>query len=349
MKRHISLLTVPALLSTLTLAGALPLRGEKRAGLEKVELEGYAEWRRDGSLIVDGERVRPDAGMTFVGHGAARTFESIPLGYEVAVEGTRGSDGSVLAKRVEARLNGTAFFENDVVASFDELERSWRESGYVVEDPDQPHTRLGRLIESGPEVERVREVARRLLPPYADPEGYRVYVVDNETWNAMAGPNGSVFVFRGLLEDLDDDELAIVLGHEIAHATHEHSRRAFKRSFFLELLLDGGLSAIDGAMERGTRRQVASIGAMLAAMAWQNRYSRQQEDQADRVGLRYAYEGGFDVFKAPELWRKFAKKYGSTKGVLGFFFADHSSSLDRARKLERELELNYRRGRDAGR
>ena len=343
MTRNISLLTVLALSFSALFSCARTLQAGKKDGPEKVELEGYAEWWHEGSLVVDGERVRPDGDMKFRGHGDARRFESIPLGYEVKVEGIRAGDGSVLAGRVEAKPNGIAWLETDVTRSFDEVEQTWRRLGYVVENPDDPSTRLGRLIESGPEVERVDRIARRLLPPYVDPEHYRVYVVDNEQWNAMAGPNGSVFVFRGLLQELDDDEVAIVLGHELAHATHEHSRRAFKKSFFVGLLVESGLGVIDGAVEGQAKRQVASLGAMLAAMAWENRYSRTQEDQADRVGLRYAYEGGFDVSKAPELWRKFAKKYGDTNGVLGFFFADHSSASDRARKLERELSLNYSR------
>lgn len=346
MTRHISLLTVVLLASIprSELASASPVRAEKKASLEEVELEGYAEWWHDRSLIVDGERVRPGDSMKFDGHGAARTFESIPLGYEVKIRGLRVRDGSVVASRVEAKPNGRAWLERDVNQSFDELEQEWRRTGYVVEDPDDPDSRLGRLIESGPEVDRVRRIARRLLPPYADPEHYRVYVVDNPEWNAMAGPTGSIFVFRGLLNDLDDDEVAIVLGHELAHATHEHSRRALKKSFFIGLLTEAGLSVIDGTVDGRTKRQVASLGAMLGALVWENRYSRKQEDQADRVGLRYAYEGGFDVFEAPELWRKFAKKYGDTNRVLGFFFADHSGALDRARKLERELAMNYAKG-----
>lgn len=350
MTRHISLLTVATLACVFAsiprsgLASASSISAEKKVGLEKVELDGYAEWWRNGSLIVDGERVRPGRPFKFDGHGAARTFEAIPLGYEVKVQGMRSADGSVVASRVEAKPNGLAWLESSVNQSFDELEREWRRRGYVVENPDDPDSRLGKLIETGPEVDRVRRIARRLLPPYADPEHYRVYVVDNAEWNAMAGPNGSIFVFRGLLQDLDDDEVAIVLGHELAHATYEHSRRAFKKSFFIGLLTESGLSVIDGTVEGRTKRQIASLGAMLGAMAWENGYSRKQEDQADRVGLRYAYEGGFDVFKAPALWRKFARKYGDSNRILGLFFSDHSSASDRAHKLEREISMNYARG-----
>ena len=65
------------------------------------------------------------------------------------------------------------------------------------------------------------------------------------------------------------------------------------------------------------------------------------EDQADRVGLRYAYEAGYDVTKGPRLWNRFAKKYGEGNKVASFFFGDHSQSAARATKLEKELAFNY--------
>ena len=214
----------------LTLAfGSAVLPGEP----EKIELEGYAEWRSGELLIVDGQRVLPRDGMKFEGKAGARSFASIPVGYEVKVEGRRAPDGSVLADRVEAKPNGVAWLERDIAREFDEIEDSWRRAGCVFEEEpeepaepaedDEPDETLGALHESGPDVERVRSITRKLLPPYVDPEDFRVYVVDNEEWNAMAGPNGAIFVYRGLLEAMDDDEVALVLGHEIAHVTHEHS------------------------------------------------------------------------------------------------------------------------------
>ena len=65
------------------------------------------------------------------------------------------------------------------------------------------------------------------------------------------------------------------------------------------------------------------------------------EDQADRVGLRYAYEAGYDITKGPRLWNRFAKKYGEGNKVANFFFSDHSQSAARATKLEKEIAYNY--------
>jgi predicted Zn-dependent protease len=80
---------------------------------------------------------------------------------------------------------------------------------------------------------------------------------------------------------------------------------------------------------------------VLGASAWTSGYGRSHEDQADRVGLRYAAEGGFDVSKGPGLWNRFAQKYGNSPKALNFFFGDHSVAQDRARNLAREIALNY--------
>jgi predicted Zn-dependent protease len=72
-----------------------------------------------------------------------------------------------------------------------------------------------------------------------------------------------------------------------------------------------------------------------------NIYSREFEDQADRVGLRYIYEAGYDVSKAPALWKRFAERYGDGDKVTNFFFGDHSLAQDRAKNLQREIAANY--------
>jgi len=313
---------------------------------ERVKLNGYAEWRHDDVLIVEGQRVRASDRTRYVG-GTAHDLRSIPLGYEVKIEGQRNADGSVLARKVEAKRNGWAMFEGELASSFEATEKQWRRRGYVFEENGQ---RLGELIEAGPEVERVRRIMGRLVPPSRQTGEFRAYVIDNRAWNAMAAPNGSVFVFSGLLREMDDDEVAIVVGHELVHATHEHSRRQYKRSMWTQIGLAGILAASEGGGARcdnngnrsDLRATLIQTGAVLGALAFQNRYSRQHEDQADRVGLRYAYEAGYQVSKAPDLWRRFARKYGGEPEALNYFFGSHSTPSARSRNLEREIRRNYR-------
>jgi len=159
----------------------------------------------------------------------------------------------------------------------------------------------------------------------------------------MAAPNDSLYIFTGLLNDMDDDEVAIILGHELAHATHEHSRKGFKKNMLIQLAALGIAAVAEETVKGKNRKEVIQVAAMLGATAWVSGYGRSHEDQADRVGMRYAYEAGFDVRKGPALWNRFAAKYGDSPKLLNFFFGDHSVAQDRARNLTRELSLNYRR------
>jgi hypothetical protein len=168
----------------------------------------------------------------------------------------------------------------------------------------------------------------------------RVYVIENKEWNAFAMGNYSIYVFSGLLDDMDDDEVAIVLGHELVHASHEHSRKQFKKDMWIQIAMLGALGAAS-TIDSDTSQALASLAVIAAGTAWKSGYGRGMEDQADRVGLRYAYEAGYDITKGPRLWNRFAKKYGEGNKVANFFFSDHSLSAARATKLEKELAYNY--------
>jgi predicted Zn-dependent protease len=260
------------------------------------------------------------------------------------VKGRRASDGALLADEMEAKENGTALFETDLRSAFDAMEQNYLTERRMYDEDDQGKRHVyGRLYTRGPQVDRVRGMLRRLVPGYLERRDFRIYVVENKEWNAMAAPNDSLYVFSGLLADLDDDEVAIVLGHELAHATHEHSRKQFKKDMLIRLAALGVVAVAEETVKDKNKRAVLQVAALLGASAWTSGYGRSHEDQADRVGLRYANEGGFDVGKGPGLWNRFAKKYGDSPKVLNFFFGDHSVAQDRAKNLTRELELNYRR------
>ncbi len=307
---------------------------EKSRG-EKVD--GYAEWRLGACLIADAQRVCPAPLLKFKGGGEAKSFATIPLGYEFKAKGTRRADGTLVAREVEAKPNGSAMFEGEVKSATDQAEAKARARGSFYADEK---TSVGRLVESGPQVDRVRHIVDTLLPPYMHPEAVRIYVIENKEWNAFAMGNYSIYVFTGLLDDMDDDEVAIVLGHELVHATHEHSRKQLKKDMFIQLLALGALGATS-TIDDDTKQAIVGLAVLAGASAWQSGYGRGMEDQADRVGLRYAYEAGYDITKGPRLWNRFAKKYGEGNKVVNFFFADHSQSAARATKLEKEIAYNY--------
>jgi Zn-dependent protease with chaperone function len=304
-------------------------------------VEGYVEWLRDGYLIADGQRIAWNA-QTRLKLGRIKEVSAVPLGYEVKARGIRHPDGSLLAQELEVKPNGVALYENEVLRSFDAVETLWLRSG-VMFDTDQRGRRedVGRILESGEHVERVRTIMARLTPAYVTPNRLRVRVVDSGIWNAAAMANGAIWVFRGLLEDVSDDELAIVLGHELAHYTYEHSRRGAKQAMWRQLAAVGVGAALD-AVDNATTRDALTTVAQLSLTAWKNGYGRNLEDQADRVSLRYAFEGGFDVSSGPGMWARSRDRSGELDAVSNFLFGSHSRPSDRIKNIERELDLNYR-------
>lgn len=309
----------------------------------RVSLDAYAEFAVDDFLIVEGQRVSIDAGTVFKGDHA-RSRDEIALGDEVKVKGLRASDGTIRALEIEAKPNGDALFEDEVLSVTDEIEDLWVQNGMMFEPGDTDEddvTVVGKLVTEGPEVDRVTRITRRLMPAYLDESSIRVYVVDTDEWNAAAMGNGAVWVYTGLLKAMSDDELAIVIGHELAHVTHEHSRRSAKSDIWRQLL-GVGVAAAAEAIKDDTLRTAVQVAAIVATVASLSKYSRGHEDQADRVGLRYVHEAGFDVTAGPRVWALFQKKYGNDNRVLNFFLGSHSRPSDRIRNMEAELRLNYR-------
>jgi hypothetical protein len=273
-------------------------------------LRGYLEWRKDSYVIVDGQRVRwaPDTQLQL----ARLPFvSSVPPGYQVVVTGRRTRDGSLMAQRIDAKPNGIGLRESEVVQEFDDVERAWLAKGTMFLSKGKDVKTIGRIVDAGPALDRVRRIMRRIVPPYVEATHIRVHLVDSDEWNARVMGNGAIWVNMGLLNDTSDDELAVVLGHELAHYTHKHTRQSVKNT-------------------------------KLSLLAWASGYSRTMEDQADRVGLRYAYEGGFDVERAIEMWSRVSARFGENDAVTNCFADDHSRGTGRIRNIRRELQLNYR-------
>jgi Zn-dependent protease with chaperone function len=309
-----------------------------------ISVDGYLEYKKPGFIIVDGQRLQV-TDKTRVKAGRITKTADIPLGYRVKAKGSRSQEGTIVLSQIEATKNGSEFMESDVRAGTDQAEKAWVQAKKVAEPgQDGKEQVIGKLIESGPEVDRCRKIVDRLLPAYVDPKQVRVYVVDNPEWNAMAMANFSIYTFSGLMKDMDDDELAIVLGHELAHATYEHSRRQAKAGMASGI---GGQAAqmASGLIKNDLGKMAAQQATALGVTTFGNSFSRDYEDQADRVGLRYVYEAGYDYRKAPALWNRFAAKYGDQDKVTNFFFGNHSLSAERAKALQKEIDRNYKDAR----
>ncbi len=306
----------------------------------EVELDGYAEMRKGNTLVVEGQRVRPGPKCKI--KGEAKSFESIPLGWEVEVEGIRAADGVIEATEIKAEPNDVGMGEEDLVKGSTQAETAWR-SNKAVFETDQNGRRhdMGRIDESGPRWKRVRSIMDQLLPPYIPREKVRVYVVETADWNAFAMPNFGVFVNAGLIDDFNDDELAVVLGHELAHATHEHSRRQQKKSMLMGIGAVAVAVGAEAAVKNDDAKTAIQAAALISPAILSNKFSREHEDQADRVGLRYAYEAGFDTRVAPGIWQRFAQKYGEGSKLENAIFGDHSLATQRQREMNNEVALNY--------
>ena len=140
------------------------------ATLKSETIAGYVEWLRSDQLVADGQRVHW-SDQTRLRIGRLPSVASIPLGYEITVTGVRMADGTLLAQQLDVKPNRIAAFENEVKQWSDAVEAAWVNGGIAyLQDTKGNRLDIGRVVTSGPEVERSRRVLKRLLPPYVSPD-----------------------------------------------------------------------------------------------------------------------------------------------------------------------------------
>lgn len=309
--------------------------------IEKVKIAGICEYKKGSSLIIDGQNITSSDETKFKDK-IIKTFSEIPLGSKVKVKGFRMSDGSVLAEKVEVDENKTGILEFVVIDAADELESSWNDSGFVsFVDENKERYSIGRIVVGGNDVKRVNTIFSKIKPSYISERDLKLFVVDNSDWNAFAMPNGTIIVYSGLIKDLTDDDLAIVLGHELAHYTYSHSYSSFKLGLGTKVLKYGLDKLKDKLTDDEIKQNVMLISADLAEFVGHNQYSQINEEQADRVGLRYAAEAGYNPKKGPEMWEKFNTKYKDSNAITNFFIGSHPTFEKRKKLLIEEIKNNY--------
>ncbi|HUF21202.1 MAG TPA: M48 family metallopeptidase [Burkholderiales bacterium] len=172
-------------------------------------------------------------------------------------------------------------------------------------------------IDNDPAVtRRVRDITERLIPhaiayrPETEKWEWNVAVIDDpETVNAWAMAGGKMAIYTGLIEQLEatDDEIAQVMGHEIAHALLKHTAERMSRAIAMQL----GLGIFAVTQRDSKHGGMALQGAALAAaVALELPNSRQAETESDRVGLELAAQAGDDPHAAVTLWQKMGKVGG---------------------------------------
>ena len=183
------------------------------------------------------------------------------------------------------------------------------------------------------QVNRVRAIASRLIPATGafrnDAPAWRweVNVVSSNDVNAWCMPGGKIAVYTGLIEKVrpTDDELAAVLGHEIAHALREHGRERASQQQAQGIVVGVG-AALLGLGDAG-----ASLAQIVADVTIGLPYSREFEREADRIGIELAARAGYDPRAAVTLWQKMALSGG---GAPPQFLSTHPAPENRISDLQ---------------
>lgn len=183
-----------------------------------------------------------------------------------------------------------------------------------------------------PQLQRLRQIARALIP-YAPPWNDRarswqweVNLIGSKQINAFCMPGGKIAFYTGILDQLklDADEVAMVMGHEMAHALREHARERLAKTQATSLGLSLGAQLL-GLGDLGN--MAANLGTQLLSL----KFSREDETEADLVGLELAARAGFDPEASVTLWQKMtASGGGSGPG----FLSTHPAGPDRIRELQ---------------
>lgn len=171
-------------------------------------------------------------------------------------------------------------------------------------------------------------IIRELERPYSDKE-WDVEVFDSEDINAFAMPGGHIGVYTGILKVAENqDQLATVIGHEVAHVTRQHALNRVNREMTTQAGVIAGSAVLGGGQATG---QLLSMGAQLGLSL---PYGRAQESDADVVGLKYMAAAGFNPQQSIQLWKNMAKK---SKLGPAAFLSTHPSGDTRIQDLIGQL------------
>ena len=187
-------------------------------------------------------------------------------------------------------------------------------------------------------LKRVQEITKRLIPhtaifrPDAPKWQWEVHVLSVEEVNAWCMPGGKMAMYTGLIQKLNatDDEIAAVMGHEIAHALREHARERMSRQMSTQL----GVGIVGALLGVGDLGQ--SIAGQVAEVTLNLPNSRLHETEADRIGVELAARAGYDPKAAVSLWEKMAKVSGG--GQPPKWLSTHPSHEDRINDLRQYSE-----------
>jgi len=156
---------------------------------------------------------------------------------------------------------------------------------------------------------------------------WEVNLIKSPDLNANCGPGGKIIFYSGIIEKLKltDDEIAAIMGHEMAHALREHGREAMSKAYGIELAKQGA-GALLGL---GADSMAMADAAVQYGLTLPN--SRGNENEADLIGLELAARAGYNPNAAVTLWQKMA---AANEGAPPEFMSTHPSSTSRIAALQ---------------
>lgn len=186
-----------------------------------------------------------------------------------------------------------------------------------------------------PQVQRLRSIAQRIIPytmswnPRAAKWAWEVQLFGSTELNAFCMPGGKIAFYYGILQrlQLSDDEVAMIMGHEMAHALREHARERMGKANVTRV----GTSLVSSILGLGSLGDAAlNMGAQLLTL----KFSREDESEADLVGLELAARAGYDPSAGVTLWEKMMK---ANAGAPPEFLSTHPASATRIADIRATL------------
>ena len=252
-------------------------------------------------------------------------FLALVLAFAAAGAAAQQQEG-VDVKKSGLRLLPASTVERSAAQQYGELMRQAAQKNALNNDRRQ--------------VERLRNIARALIPQSTrfnqDAQRWRweVNLISSASVNAFCMPGGKIAFFTGILESLKltDDEVAAVMGHEIAHALLEHGRARMSE----QVLKSVGISVAAALLNLG--QLSTELLARATDLAVSLPYARTQETDADLVGMELAARAGYDPRAAAEVWHKMQRLAAQTKrGQPPQFLSTHPSHATRIKEIEANL------------
>ena len=189
------------------------------------------------------------------------------------------------------------------------------------------------LVTSGPTYDRLKFIANRLIPQteaFRDDTkqwDWRLSLIDAPVLNATCAPGGKITFYTGIIEqlNLNDDEIAAIMGHEIAHALREHGRERVSQAMAQNLAVNVAMAAA------GSYGSAVNAANQVAHYVFVLPNSRENESEADAIGLELAARAGYNPMGAITVWQKMIK---ATQGKNSpEFLSTHPSGETRIEQL----------------